>query len=97
MVYSLTDKLKFAENPKIQIKDKIVTVKAEAETALKVYDVINKESEATSILKSYEIIFSDKDRKVISGLKLSMEDFITLMKVAVSLCIGEDPDAEQSE
>ena len=97
MIYSLTDKLTFAENPKIQIKDKLITVKAEAETALKVFDVLSKEDEATAILKCYEIIFSDKDRKAIKSMGLSMEDFITLMKTAVALCIGEDPDAEKSE
>lgn len=97
MLYSLTDKLEFAENPKIQIKDKVVTVKAEAETALKLMDLLENEGEVKASIKAPEILFSDKDRKVIAGLKLSMHDYTILLSTAMALCLGEDPDKESRE
>ena len=96
MVYSLTDKLEFAENPQIQIKDKVITVKAEAETAFKLMDVLEKEGEMQASIEASKLLFSDKDRKVISSLKLSMPDYIKLLSTAMSLCLGEDPDEEKS-
>ncbi|MBQ1292953.1 MAG: hypothetical protein IIY21_02860 [Clostridiales bacterium] len=97
MVYSLTDKLSFDENPKIKIKDKTVTVKAEAETALKLMDMLETEGEMKASLKAPELLFSEKDRKIISGFKLSMKDYSTLLSVAMSLCLGQDPDEESGE
>ena len=97
MLYSLTEKLSFDENPKIQIKDKVITVKAEAETALKLMDMLDKEGEVQTSLKAPEILFSEKDRKVISGLKLSMSDYTVLLTTAMSLCLGEDPDDKSEE
>ena len=94
MVYSLTEKLEFGENPKIQIKDKVITVNAEAETALKLMDLIDKEGEVQTSLKAPTLLFSEKDRKVISALKLSMKDYTLLLTTAMSLCLGEDPDAQ---
>lgn len=96
MLYSLTEKLSFQDNPQIQIKDKVITVNAEAETALKLMDLLDKEGEVQASLKAPELLFSEKDRKVISGLKLSMSDYTILLSTATSLCLGEDPD-EQGE
>ncbi len=92
MIYSLTEKLEFAENPKIQIKDKTITVNSEAETALRLMDMVEKEGEVQASIKAPQLLFSDKDRKVISGLKLSMSDYAKLLSVAMALCLGEDPD-----
>lgn len=97
MLYSLTEKLSFEENPKIQIKDKIITVKAEAETALRLMDLLETEGEVKASIKAPELLFSDKDRKVISGMKLSMKDYSTLLSTAMALCLGEDPDEESGE
>lgn len=97
MVYSLTEKLSFEDNPKIKIKDKVITVNAEAETALKLMDMLDKEGEVQTSLKAPELLFSEKDRKAISGLKLSMADYTILLSTAMSLCLGEDPDDKSEE
>ena len=97
MIYSLTDKLSFNENPQIEIKGKVITVKAEAETALKLMDLLDKEGDMKASLKAPELLFSEKDRKVISSLKLSMMDYATLLSTAMTLCMGEDPDAEKNK
>lgn len=95
MVYSLTDKLKFEENPQIEIKGKKITVKAEAETALKLFDLLDTEGETKATLKAADLLFSEKDKKYIDSLKLSMTDYALLLRIAMDLCIGNDPDADQ--
>ena len=94
MVYSLTDKLKFEENPQIEINGKKITVNAEAETALKLFDLLETEGEMKATLKAADLLFSEKDRKYIDSLKLSMGDYGLLLRTAMDLCIGNDPDAE---
>ena len=96
MVYSLTEKLNFEEDPQIQIKDKIITVKSDAETALKLVDILDREGEMRASLEATELLFSARDRKIISGLNLNMTDYSTLLRTAISLCLGNDPD-EDSE
>ena len=95
MIYSLTDKLSFDENPQIEIKGKTITVKAEAETALRLLDMLDKEGELSATVKALDILFSAKDRKVISDMKLSMHDYTTLISTAIDLCLGNDPDADK--
>ena len=95
MVYSLTDKLKFEENPQIEIKGKNVTVKAEAETALMLFDLLENEGEMKATLKAIDLLFSEKDKKYIESLKLSMIDYALLLRTAMDLCLGNDPDADR--
>lgn len=96
MVYSLTDKLEFGENPQIELKKgKIVTVNAEAETALKLFDVLQKEGEIEATMKAKDLLFSEKDRKVIESMKFQMSDYMLFMKTAIALCLDEDPDSDE--
>ena len=94
MVYSLTDKMKFEENPQIEIKGKKITVKAEAETALMLFDLLENEGEMKATLKAADLLFSEKDKKYVESLKLSMSDYALLLRTAMDLCLGNDPDAE---
>lgn len=96
MVYSLTEKLKFEENPQIEIKGKKVTVKAEAETALKLFDLLETEGETKATFKAADLLFSEKDKKYIDSLKLSMSDYSILLRTAMDLCVGNDPDEDQT-
>lgn len=98
MVYSLTEKLSFEENPQIEIKGKKVTVNSEAETALKLFDLLESEGEAKATMKALELLFNEKDLKYIKSLKLKMKDYKILLSTAMDLCIGNDPDeAKESE
>ena len=96
MVYSLTEKLNFEENPKIQIKDKTITVKADAETALKLVDILDREGEMRASIKASELLFSPKDQKTIASLGLNMKDYSVLLTTAISLCLGTDPDEDKN-
>ena len=95
MLYSLTDKLNFEASPQIQIKDKIVTVKDDADTALRLVDILDKEGEMQASIRATELLFSEKDQKTIRNLKLNMRDYSVFLKTAIALCLGNDPDEDE--
>ena len=97
MIYSLTDKLKFEENPKIEIEGTILIVNSDAETVLKLMDIVNKKGEVEGALEAVNLLFSPKDRKELADLKLSMADYTTVISTAMQLAVGQDPDEEQTE
>ena len=95
MIYSLTEKLSFEDNPQIEICGKVLTVKADATTVLKLMDIVSNKGEVDGALEAVNLLFSAKDRKVIDELKLSMQNYVTLVSTAIQLAVGEDPDEEQ--
>ena len=97
MIYSLTEKLKFDDNPVIKIKDKKIEVKADAETVLSLVDILQTKGETQAAIESADLLFSDKDKKTIKSLKLGFNDYMTLLSTAISLALGEDPDEEDSK
>ena len=97
MLYSLTDKLKFEENPQIEIKDTVVTVQADAETVLKLMDIVNRKGEVEGALEAVKLLFSEKDRMALDKLNLSMGDYTTVISTAMQLAVGSDPDEATEE
>lgn len=93
-VVDITDKLSFDENPKLRIKDVEVTVNADAETMLRIMGAFGNESEMQASLKAYDLMFSEKDRKKINGLKLPAKSLMTLIQEAMNLVMGEDDQGE---
>ena len=91
--YSLADKLKFDENPTLEVVEgTVLTVKSDAETVLKLMDVVNKKGEIEGALEAVNLLFSAKDRKALEALKLSMGDYTTVIATAMQLAVGENPD-----
>lgn len=97
MIYSLTDKLKLEDNPQIEIMGKVITVKSDAETVLKLMDVVNNHGELEGAIKATELLFSEEDRAAIKSLNLNMADYSKLIGVAMSLAAGENPDDHAGE
>lgn len=93
MLYSLTDKLKFNDKPQIEINGKTVSVDNSATTVLQLMDVVQTQGEIEGAKSAYKLLFSEKDRKTLDKLNLSIEDYITLATVAMDLALGNDPDA----
>lgn len=93
-VVDITDRLSFDENPKLKIKDVEVTVNADAETMLRIMGAFGNESEMQASLKAYDLMFSEKDRKKINGLKLPAKSLMTLIQEAMNLVMGEDDQGE---
>lgn len=96
MVYNLTEKLKFSEDPVLQIKDTKLTIKSDAETVLKLLDVIGSKGEVAAAKEAFALLLSPADNKKLSALKLNMDDYITAMKAAAQLAMGSDPDEEDA-
>ena len=97
MTYSLTDKLKFDEQPKVEIKGKVLTINNSAVNVLKLMDIVQTKGEIEGTKAVLELLFSPKDRKTIEGLNLSMEDFTVFCSVCMELAVGNDPDKTESE
>ena len=97
MTYNLTDKLSFDKDPVIEINGKKVTVKSDAETVLELLDILQTQGETEATKSTAGLLFSEKDLKVIKGLKLSFKDYMTLLSTAVDLALGEDPDEAPGE
>ena len=96
MKYSLTDKLTFNDDPQIEIKGKVITVKSDAETVLKLLDIVQNEGEAKGALLAVDLLLSDKDKKTLNSLHLKMKDYLIFTEAMVDLALGNDPDEDKS-
>ena len=94
MIYDLTEKLKFDEDPKLVIKDVELTVNSDAEAVLKLLDIMQTRGELAGAMDAEKLIFSEKDRKKLAGLRLKIDDYLEVLKAAVQLALGNDPGEE---
>ena len=97
MTYSLTDKLKFDEPPKVEIKGKVLTIQNSAVNVLKIMDIVQTKGEVEGSKAVLEILFNEKDRKAVEALSLSMDDFAKFCEVCLDLAVGNNPDEKESE
>lgn len=97
MRYNITEKLKFNEDPVIQIKDVELKIKSDAEVVLELLDIVNNNGEIAAAVKAQELLFSAADAKKLRGLHLKAEDWLSVMSAAMQMAFGEDPDAEAGE
>ena len=97
MLYSLTDKLQFDEKPQVEVKGKKLTIDNSAVTVLKLMDTVQNAGELEGARSVLDLLFSDKDKKTIESLNLSIGDYIKLCEVCMDLALGNDPDDEKGE
>lgn len=97
MLYSLTDKLKFNENPQIEIKGKVLTIDNSATTVLELMDIVQNKGDLEGAKATMRLLFGEKDQKTLEKLKLSIDDYITVATVAMDLALGNDPDEKSGE
>lgn len=97
MKYNLTEKLDFNADPVIVINDQELTVNSDAESVLKIMDVIETKGEMQGALECLNILFGEEDMDKIKKMKLKMPDFMKLIQVAADLAMGSDPDEELGE
>ncbi len=95
MVYDLTEKLKFGEDPKIKIRDVELTVRSDAETVLKLLDIVSRKGELAAAQETAELLLNERDRKKLTGLHLKMDDYSKVVRSAARLAVGADPDEEE--
>ena len=95
MRYDLTEKLNFGEDPKLVIKGTALTVRSDAEAVLKLMDVLGEKGEVAGAREAMELLFSAADRKKLAALNLKLDDWLEVLKAAVQLAMGTDPEAPQ--
>lgn len=96
-IIDITNKLNFEEKPIIKVKDIEIEANNDAVTMLKVVALFGENGEGVAIkdvLTVYNLLFDKENRKKIESLKLSMEDFSTLVMESAQLIMnnGEKPD-----
>lgn len=97
MVYDATAKLKFNEDPILKVRDIELTVRSDADVLLQLMDIMQNKSEIEGAREAITLLFSDEDYAKLRALHLKMDDFIEIVRVAVSLALGEDPDGDQEK
>lgn len=86
----ITDKLKFDENPALVIKGQELEVNTDAPTMLKIMNLMTEDGvEINQINEAYALIFPEDSRKKIEDMKLSVNDWITVVQEAMALVTGE--------
>lgn len=94
MRYDLTEKLKFNEDPVLIVRNTELTVHSDAESVLKLMDVLGSKGEVAGAVEAVELLFGGKDRKKLADMKLKMDDYLLVIKAAIQLAMGVDPEEE---
>lgn len=94
MVYDITDKLRFNEDPTIRIRDVEITVCSDADVMLQLIDVMKDKGEMDAAVEASRLLFSAEDREKLKEMHLSISDYLDVLHAAVDLAMGNDPDWE---
>lgn len=90
MKYDLTEKLRFGADPKLVIRGTELTVRSDAETVLRLMDVLGEKGEAAGAREAMELLFSKADQKKLAALNLKLGDWMEVLKAAVQMAMGGD-------
>lgn len=96
-IIDITDKLNFEEKPIIKVKDVEIKANNDAVTMLKVIALFDNDGKGMSvknILNIYNLLFNEENQQKIDSLKLSFEDFSTLVVNAAQAVINDNEEAE---
>lgn len=88
-IIDITDRLNFAEKPKIKIRNVEITVNDRAVSILRLMPKLNKANVSLDdIMDTINELVSEEDIKKLESLDLSFEDFITFFESAIELITG---------
>ena len=96
-IIDITDKLNFEEKPIIKVKDVEIKANNDAVTMLKVIALFDNDGEGMSVknvLDIYNLLFDEENQQKIDSLKLSFEDFSTLVVNAAQAVINDNEETE---
>ena len=92
-IIDITDKLNFEEKPIIKVKDVEIKANNDAVTMLKVIALFDNDGKGMSVknvLDIYNLLFDEENQQKIDSLKLSFEDFSTLVVNAAQAVINDN-------
>ena len=94
-VIDITEKLNFAEKPKIIIRDAEITINDTAVTVLKIMPKVSKKNiDPGDVLDIINMLVPEEEMQKLERLNLSFEDFMTFIEAAISLVTGADDAGE---
>lgn len=98
-IVDITSKLGFKENPKIRIRNTEVSVNTDAQSVLQIMGIYGDGSVSVEkMLDIRDILFAKEDRDRLDEMKLSFDDYMTVIETAVNLATGgEDEEPEKLE
>ncbi|MGN1030100.1 MAG: hypothetical protein ACI4PQ_00690 [Butyricicoccaceae bacterium] len=91
-VIDITEKLTFDDNPRLRVKDQELEVRTDAMTVLKIMQAMSGENQMAAIYECFHLLFSEEDMKKVEDLRLSMDDFMTLVSTAMDIATGNDEE-----
>lgn len=99
-IIDITNKLNFEEKPIIKVKDVEIKANNDAVTMLKVIALFDESGEGESvkdILNIYNLLFDEENRKKVESLKLSFEDFSTLVMESAQFIANNGEESDEGE
>lgn len=96
-VIDITDKLNFAEKPKIKLKGEEFKVNNSATAILKILPKLDEKSSINSINEIFELLFDEESRKKIDTFELDFDDFTTFVMEAFKLVSNVTDEQLQGE
>lgn len=97
MTVDITEKLSFEKRPVLLIRNERLTVNDSAKSMLKVMGNFETKSAIEAVTESVDILFSPKDKKKLENMHLNYRDYATVVKAAMSLVQGKNPNEEDDE
>lgn len=93
-IVDITEKLDFDSRPQIKLGDITVTVNNEAVNVIKIMPFMEKNMTPENIFEVCSMLFSEEDFEKIKALKLSVKDFMTVVKTSFELITGGSKPGE---
>ena len=93
-IIDITNKLSFEEKPKFTVKGIEFEANNDAITIVKVNAILSEVESPKDILDAFELLFDKKNQKKIESLKLSFDDFMTLVMSVSTSVSGGDKDKQ---
>ena len=91
MQYNLTEKLKWNDDPVLIIRDTEMTINSDAETVLQLMDIMANRGEMQGAMEALNLLLGEKQMKKLKALRLKIDDYMTVVRTAVQLAMGNDP------
>lgn len=95
MQYNLTEKLKWNDDPVLIIRDTELTINSDAETVLQLMDIMANRGEMQGAMEALNLLLGEKQMKKLKALRLKIDDYMTVVRTAVQLAMGNDPGEEE--
>lgn len=97
MTVDITNKLSFEKKPVLIIRNERLVVNDSAENMLKVMGNFETKSTIQAVNDSVNLLFSQKDKKKLENMHLNYKDYATVVRAAMSLMQGKNPNEEEDE